>query len=352
VTFDPAAAHAITNGDVYSRSAFLTLGELGWAGLALPEDAGGDGGTLLDLCLVLEELGRSAAPTPLVASVALTARLLLAAGEGERRRELVASLGGGRAIGTFALLTPGPVDEWSSRPATGRRAGAGWELDARFTLVPFAHEADVVLVRAELDGHGDALVLLPSGRAGIRIERQRVIGGEPRAAVGLDGVVVGADDVLDIPPQVVAALVDHALDEAAVLAGAHTVGALEESLRLSVEYAKVREQFGRPIGAFQNISNRCADMRTVIDGARYLVWEAAWSLDEGKPYAAERVSVAKHYLHTAAELVMNNAHQVHGAIGYSTEYPLHVFTRSIKAFQSSYGTSPVHLERVARALGL
>ncbi|WP_236581506.1 acyl-CoA dehydrogenase family protein [Rhodococcus sp. T7] len=252
----------------------------------------------------------------------------------------------------MGLLPPGVRNEWSIRGTSGTREGTEWLLSGAFNLVPYGHEADVLMVDAELEGRGRSLVILRLPDEGVSTRRQRVIGGEPRAAVHLDGARISESRVLAVEPSDVARSVDRAIDTAIVLQCAHTVGACEAALELSVTWAKDRSQFGRPIGSFQSVSNRCADMRSGIDAARLLTWEAAWALGRDRPDASELVSVAKHYLNQVGDLVERNAHQVHGAIGYSTEYPLHVFTRLIKAFQASYGTSSVHLERVAEAIGL
>jgi len=350
-TFLVADQASAVNDDPLNRQTFSQMAEMGWVGLAIPEEFGGSGGSILDLALVLEELGRGAVPTPIIAT-AVAAHTLIGAGDGFARRELLSSLAAGQRVGTLALLTPGAGSEWSSRPVSGRRADDGWLLAGSLTLVPYAHEADSIIVRADLEGRGDSLVLLLLPQDGIDVTRQRTIGGEPRAAVVLTDVSVRPADVLAAGGDDVRQVLDQAIDRAVVLHTAHAVGASEASLGLSLTWAKDRVQFGRPIASFQTVSNRLADMRLVIDAARLLSWEAAWALDNDKSYARERVAVAKHYLTDAAELITNNSHQVHGAMGYSTEYPLHVLTRTIKAFQASFGTSAVHLERVAQALGM
>jgi alkylation response protein AidB-like acyl-CoA dehydrogenase len=350
-TFAVADQASAVNDDPLDRHTFSQLAEMGWVGLTIPEEFGGSGGSILDLALVLEELGRAAVPTPIIAS-AVAARTLIASGDAFARRELLSAIAAGQHIATLGLLTPGAGSEWSSGPVTGRRVNDGWRLAGSLTLVSYAHEADSIIVHADLDGRGDALVLLLLPQNGIDVTRQRTIGGEPRAKVVLTDVPVGLGDVLTAESDDVPQVLDQVIDRAAVLHTAHAVGASEASLGLSITWAKDRVQFGRPIASFQTVSNRLADMRLVIDAARLVTWEAAWALDNDKPYARERVAVAKHYLTDAAELITNNSHQVHGAMGYSTEYPLHVLTRTIKAFQASFGTSAVHLERVAQALGL
>jgi alkylation response protein AidB-like acyl-CoA dehydrogenase len=149
----------------------------------------------------------------------------------------------------------------------------------------------------------------------------------------------------------VAAAVEPARLHAAVGALAYAVGAAERALELTVEHAKTRVQFGRPIGSFQAVAHRCADMRSEIDAVRYLVYQAAWSLASGRPSALE-AGAAKAYGNEALRRVFMHAHQVHGAIGFSTEHDLQLFTRRAKAVELSWGGAASHRERVAQAMGL
>jgi alkylation response protein AidB-like acyl-CoA dehydrogenase len=331
-----------------ARELFAELGELGWAALPLPESAGGVGVTLVDLALVLEELGRRAVYTPLVPSTVLVALTLVALGEDGARSELVEGLAAGTTIGTASFVDGLPDDT----PVTGSRAGDGWTLSGTQSLVPYAGDADVLLLVADLEGRGSSLVLLDLHAAGVSTTPHTLIGGDPRGRVVLDGVTVPAGAVLAADPAAVSAAVDAAIDRGAVMQGAHTVGAFEAALQLSVTWVKDREQFGRPIATFQGVSNRMADVRLAVDPARLLVWEAAWAIDNDKADAAERAAVAKSAVTTAGDVVILNTHQVHGAMGYSTEYPLHVFTRAIRAYQNAYGTNALQLERIATAIGL
>jgi alkylation response protein AidB-like acyl-CoA dehydrogenase len=132
---------------------------------------------------------------------------------------------------------------------------------------------------------------------------------------------------------------------------AYAVGAAERALEMTVQHARDREPFGRPIGSFQAVAHRCVDMRTDVDACRYLAYQAAWRLDRGGDPDLE-VGAAKSYGNEALRRVFTHAHQVHGAIGFSTEHDLHLFTRRAKAFELTYGSAALHRERMARAMGL
>ena len=192
-------------------------------------------------------------------------------------------------------------------------------------LVPFAAEADVVIV-------GDDRIAKP------RCTPRSALGVDPLYAVDGERTPTGRDT-------------KRAADIAAALALAHATGAAERALAMTVQHAKDREQFGRPIGSFQAVAHRCVDMRSDIDACRYLAYQAAWALDRGAPSDLE-VGAALAYGTEAARRVFMNAHQVHGAIGFSTEHDLHRFTRIGKTFELLYGSPSRHRERVAEAMGL
>ena len=193
------------------------------------------------------------------------------------------------------------------------------------SLVPFAADADVVLVGAER-------VVEPFCR------RRAALGDDPLYEVDGARTPVEGDAA-------------RAADVAAVLALAHATGAADRALELAVQHAKEREQFGRPIGSFQAVAHRCVDMRSDIDACRYLAYRAAWALDH-ETSADVEVGAALGYGGEAVRRVFVNAHQVHGAIGFSTEHDLHRFTRIGKTFELLYGRPSWHRERVARAMGL
>ena len=215
------------------------------------------------------------------------------------------------------------VTHAAARQVTGDGAWATFATDAG--LVPFAAEADVVIV-------GDARIVDPSSA--------------PRASLSNDPIY--AVDGERTPHN---RDTNRAQDVAAVCALAHATGAAERALEMSVQHARDREQFGRPIGSFQAVAHRCVDMRADVDACRYLAYQAAWALDRGGNADAE-VGSALAYGIEAARRTFMHAHQVHGAIGFSTEHDLHRFTRIGKTFELLYGRASRHRERVAQAMGL
>ncbi len=332
--------------DGFSRVLWNKTCELGWPALGAPASSGGIGG-LVELCLVAEEMGRAALSSPLLGHAVAT-RSIASAGDGDARRKFLAPLLSGETIATLAVLDERSRSVRSRVAMRGVRSGADWVLSGTKTLVPWASVAGLFVVAADLDGRGESLVVIERGAPGVSVVPQQTLGGERRARIAFDRVVVEAADVLpgEARPQL-----DRALDAAAAVQSAHAVGLCEGALALSVKHASTREQFGRPIGSFQAIAFRCVDMRLAIDGARALAHRAAWAIDEGRP-SALHAAAAKAHADEMVELVTANAHQVHGAIGFSTEYDLHLYTTRARAFAQNHGSRALHLERVAAELEL
>ncbi len=294
-----------------------TISAAGWCGLLVPEADGGAGAGLLEMALVCEALGRGPLHTPLVASGALA----------------LPQLASGERVGTLAVLEDGMRDEWDTVPMRGGPTLSGTKL-----LVPLAEVADMFVV-ATFDG----LFLVEPGSGTTRVESHEALGEEPLAAVIFDKAPAEPLPSVEL---------GRVLDHAAVARLAFAVGAADGALKLAVQHAKDRHQFGRPIGSFQAVAHRCAEMRAEVDACRYLAYQAAWFLDQLPDEADVAVTAAKSYANGALRRVFLHAHQVHGAIGFSTEHPLHRFTRVAKAFELTYGSTTRHRDRLATAIGL
>lgn len=321
------------------RDLWRAMASLGWAGLPIAEAYGGAGRGVLELALLCEALGRGPVPSPIVVSTTLAGLPIAWAGNDEQRATWLPALASGTAIGTLALVEPSGRDEWEEPRLAGGAALRGTKL-----LVPWASAADVLLVST---AHG--LYVVEPRRGGVTSERHDDLAADPLFAVELRDAP--AEPLGDGGRGEQASLLRRALDCAAVVQLAYVVGAAERTLEFTVQYACDRHQFGRPIGSFQAVAHRCVDMRTDIDACRYLAYRAASALDRGGPADLE-VASAKSYANDALRRIFAHAHQVHGAVGFSTEHDLHLFTRRAKSFELSYGTTTRHLDRVATAMGL
>lgn len=314
--------------------------DLGWTAMAIGEEHGGLG-SIVDLCLVAEEHGRVALSSPLVTTVAAGALPLVLGGDDFWLPALLT----GERIATMALLEEGGAGEWSRPRLAGVRSAGGWTLNGTKVLVPWGNVADVFLVSADLEGRGPSFAVLERER--LTIADHRVLGGDRRSRVQLRDVAVTEADLLAGYD----AILTRSLDVQTVLSIALAVGLCDRALAMSVQYANERHQFGRPIGSFQAVSYRCVDMKLAIDACRLFCHKAAWHLDVGRD-ADMQVGAAKAYANEMVDGCTHNAQQVHGAIGFSTEYDLHLFTRRARALACNLGTSARSLERVAVGLGL
>jgi alkylation response protein AidB-like acyl-CoA dehydrogenase len=303
------------------------LVEQGWTAIERPADRGGLGLTTLEVAVLAEEVGRHVAPVPFLSST-LAAWALEAAGESEA----VERLQGGDAIGCVA---------WSHRSAAVRAARdrSGWRLSGRADPVVEGPAASIAVVTAEGDeGSGVFAVDLDEPlSAEPAMDRTRQVGWltlDRTLARRLGG------------PDLAAALVDRG----AALTAAEMLGAADRALEMAVEYAKDRVQFGRPIGSFQAVKHRCADMLVDVEGMRSTVYWAAWCLAAGDPEASVAASTAKVWAGDASKRVMASALQVHGGIGFTWEHDLHLFMKRAQLDQLRFGDATYHRDRLASLL--
>ncbi len=331
----------------FSLDDWRSVARLGWTGLLIPERYGGSGRGLADLLVLCEEVGRALFASPLVASTVLAALPVLRDGTEEQRRRWLPGIADGSLVATLGLVEPGTRDERGDAALDLRGRGDACELSGTKILVPFAGSAGLLLVTARSEGGEPVLAAVAPREGDVECRRMRVTGGEPLYEVTFHRA---RGDPIGPPGGIGGALV-QALDHAALAGLAAMVGASERVLEMTVSHAKSREQFGRPIGEFQAVAHRCVDMRSDIDACRYLAHQAAWSLDAGHD-SELAFGAAQAYGNEAMRRIFANAHQVHGAIGFSVEHDLQLFTRRAKAFELSFGGAARHRERVARAMGL
>ena len=323
------------DGDGFDTDTWTAMGALGWSGLTIGEEHGGTGQGLTELAVLAEALGRGPVTSPLVTSATCAALPIALAGTDAQRRRWLPALASGQAVGTLACVEPNGAEP--SMPG-------GPTLTGTKLLVPWADRADVVLVATAAGLH-----LVEPGRGGFAVTRHDDLHADPLFAVVFDGAP--AESLGEGDAETQRGVLRRAFDHAAVAQLAHAVGAGERALELSVAHARERHQFGRPIGSFQAVAHRCVDMRSDLDACRYLAYRAAWALDQGGSAELE-VAAALAYATDALRAVFVHAHQVHGALGFSTEHELHLFTRRAKAFELAHGGTARHLERVATEMGL
>jgi len=319
---------------------------LGWPGLLVPPELGGSGGSLLDVSLLVEEMGRAGFPGPFVPSAVVATSLLRAAASPAQQQRLLPDMALGERLCTLAIAEEGGVLDPA---AVALEAGPGGRVTGRKLFVRDAHLASHLIVAARGAG-GPSLLLIETSRPGIALNPMETMSGEKLFEVTFSGVEVGAKDLLGPAGQGREPLV-AALAAGALARSAEMVGAAARMLEMAVEHARTRVQSGRPIGSFQAVQHHCADMLRHVDGARFLLYRAAWKAEAGQPCGGD-VAMAKAHAGEACLAVARKAHQVLGAIGYCEEHLLHRLHKRVQAASVDFGASPEHLETVATAIGL
>jgi alkylation response protein AidB-like acyl-CoA dehydrogenase len=311
-------------------------------GLSIPEEYGGVG-DFLDLTVVLEEMGKACFISPFFATVVLGAGAIMEAGNEEQKGKYLPGIAGGNSIITLALAeTTGKYNADAVRMKAVAKS-SGITLIGTKLFVPDAHVADYLICAART-GDGITLFIVDIKTFGIIVKPLKTIAGDKQGEVTFNNVKVTGENVLgeiDRGWQ----YIEKVLERANVAQCAEMVGMAEQALKITLDYAKERKAFGHPIGAFQSIQHRCADMLMSVEGSKYVTYQAAWRINEGLP-AARETAIAKAWVGQACRRVMNSAHQVHGAIGFSEDHVLHFYTKKASADMYYFGDVNSQLEKI------
>jgi alkylation response protein AidB-like acyl-CoA dehydrogenase len=329
----------------YDEQLWRGLADQGWTGLIIPEEYGGLGLGLVELAAVAEEMGRACLPSPFVSTVWAAALIARAGNEGQRNQYLDAiSLGELKA--TVALLEESADWNPDSVQLPAELDGKNLRLNGRKEFVTDAEVADLIVCVAR-GANGLLLVPVERGAPGLEIIPMPTMDATRKlSAVEFNDVAVPAVNALDYAPSVRAAL-DEAADLATVVLCAEMLGGMQWVLETTVEYAKTRQQFGKPIGIYQAVQHQCADMLLLAESSRSATYYAAWAVQERLPQASLAVSVAKAYASDAAREVGNRGVQVHGGIGFTWEHNMHLYYKRAKSSEVLFGDGNYHRERIA-----
>jgi len=336
----------------YSRELWQEMAELGWMGLAFPEKYGGGDMNFLDLAVLLEEMGRACLSGPFFSTVVLGGLPILDVGNEGQKQEYLPKLIRGEKIFTLALTEPGYQNyDAASVTVEATPDDGNYIINGTKLFVPDAHIADYLLCVARTKPeNGITIFLADTKNPRINCTILKTIAGDKLCEVVFDQMPVPKANILGQLNQGWSA-VQKIIERAAVGKCCEIVGNIQRVLEMTVDYAKERKQFDRPIGSFQIIQHYCADMATDIDGARFSTYQAAWMLSEGIPCTKE-VAIAKAWIGEASQRVVALAHQIHGAIGVTIEHDLHFYTRRAKAAELAFGDANFYREMVAREMGL
>ena len=315
----------------YDAALWSKLTDQGYTGIIYAEEYDGVGLGKVELMLLMEEAGRALLPGPFFSTVVLAGSVLDAVGSPAHKKKYLASIGRGEARATVAILETSA--SWNLRDV--QLTAANGKLTGEKLFVSDAGVADFILVVARngvfiVDAKASGLKI--SGMLGMDLTRKLYV-----------------VEFKDTPAELLGPTTNlpRAFDIASAALAAELVGGMQRTLDLSVEYAKTRKQFGKPIGMFQAVQHQCADMYLETESSRSAVYYAGWALEENAPDASTAVSIAKMYSSDAARTVGNRGIQIHGGMGFTWENDLHLYYRRAKASENAFGDATFHRERIA-----
>ena len=321
------------------------LAEQGWLGILYPEEAGGSGLGLVDMTVLMEEMGRAVMPGPFFSTVLLGGAAILEAGSPAQRQEWLPRIAAGDAKVSLAWTEPNARWDAAAIVASGRETAGEFVLSGTKLFVPDAHLSDALVVAARTrDGStmedGISLFLVPKDAAGLAVTLLPTIDETRKLCeVRLDNVAIAPTALLGEKHGCWLALA-RVLDRATVALCAEMCGGAQQVLDMTTAYAKIRIAFGKPIGSYQGVKHRAADMLVDVENAKSLTYYAAWAVDEGLAEAPLAVSMAKAYTSDAYRKVAGAGIQLHGGIGFTWEHDLQLYFKRAKASELPLATPP------------
>lgn len=341
---------AMATEEGFDRAVWERVGrELGWTALTIPEAYGGLGLGMVELVALMEVMGERLFCGPYFSTVCLAAEALLAGGTPALKERYLPGIAAGERIATVAFTEPEGLWDAGAVRAVAEPAAGGYVLRGTKSYVTDGHVADVLLVAAREPGtsgeEGLALYAVPAGVPGLSCRRCPTLDQtRPLAEVRLDGVRVEADARLEGGWETIR----RVLDRAAIALAAEQVGGAQRCLDMSVSYAKERVQFGRPIGSFQAVKHKCADMFVLVESSRSAAYYAGWAASVGDPETPVLASLARAYCSDAYFRCAAEAIQIHGGVGFTWEYDVHLYFKRARSSEQLLGSPSFHRERVAR----
>ncbi|OGO53076.1 MAG: hypothetical protein A2148_05020 [Chloroflexi bacterium RBG_16_68_14] len=338
----------------YSPELWKKMAEQGWQGLIIPEQYGGSGMGFIDLIILTEEFGRALVPGPFIPTAVGGAIALLEGGSDEQKQQYLPKIASGEQIWTLAFTEPSARFDAEGVELEAKAEGDSFVLNGTKLFIRDAHVSDCLTVVARTKKgkkaeDGITLFIVDSKSPGISVTQLKTIAADKQCEVKFENVQVpkanvigGADKGWPIFQRIAR--------KATVIECAFLVGLAQKDFEISVQYAKDRIQFGRPIGSFQAIQHKAADMVTDVDGARFIMYKAAWSVAEDMPEADIDVHMAKAWCSEATRRVVAHGQQIHGGIGFTKEYIVQLYFRRQKAGELAWGDTDYHRELVAQGL--
>jgi alkylation response protein AidB-like acyl-CoA dehydrogenase len=326
--------------DGYPRELYDHIAKLGWTGLIVPEKFGGAGLGMLDMAMVLEEGGYAAMPGPFLFSSVLAASALKLSGADKLNSKWLTAIAEGRSIGTVAVVETAASIDPRDINTIATKSGAGWRLNGAKMFVPYTNVADFIVVAAKHDS--DIFLFVVDTKApGVTIRPLKNLDLTRR---------VSSVELKNTPAERLKGGTDlfaRLIDVAAVAVAVDSLGGTERALEMAVDYSKVREQFGKPIGSFQALKHAAAEIVADLEPARAMLWYAAYALDTGAADASRVAAMAKARLCDIYSRATDRAVLMHGGIGFTWEHDMHLWFKRARFNESCFGSPSFHRERVA-----
>ena len=346
---------SVVEGDAPVAPLWQQMVDLGWPALTVPDAHGGLGLGAVELAIVAEELGRTVAPGPYLPTASQFVPALRELGTPEQQARFLHGVAEGTTVGTLALHEPGHGIGLAGLTTLATETPEGLRLSGVKRFVMEASAATDIVVVARLAGSDadDAVAACIVSAADVRIEPSNVLDrSRVLAQITLDDVSVDADRVLGTPGTATTAGVERVLHEAVTAVAAECVGACQSIFDVTLDYAKQREQFGVPIGSFQALKHKFADLIVALEKARASAYFAALTIAEDDERRAIASSAAKVAAADCERIMSHDGIQLHGGIGYTWEHDMHLYVRRAKSDSLILGSAAEHRERIARLLGL
>ncbi len=326
----------------FDSELWSALAEANLLGLAVPEEQGGMGFGVAELCVLFEELGRQVALVPAIPTLALGGLPIAQFGSDEQKKKYLAPMAEGNLLLSGALCEGG-LEDYANPQVKAAKQGGGYALSGTKVLVPGAHLAGRILVTAKTDD-GVGVFLLDAKADGVTLHQQEVSTTQYVCELELDGAIVAEEDLLGSPANG-AEIIKYMVDTGRVAAAAMQVGVSDQTIAITTGYVKERVQFGQPIGAFQAVQHRSADGFMDLQAIRWSTWRAAWSIDEGRD-ASQEVLIAKFWASEGGHRIANTGQHLHGGIGVDNDYTIHryfLWTKELELFLGGATPSLVEL---------
>ncbi len=351
--FDQRKKYAKEKGG-WSKTVWNKLAEQGLLGLPFTEEDGGFGAGAVETALVMESLGKALVLEPYLATVVLGGGFLRHGASAEQKAAHIPSIIDGSKTLAFAQLEKNSRYDLADVTATAKKKGAGWVIDGEKFVVLHGETADTLIVSARTKGgqrdrNGIGVFLVPANAKGVTVKGYPTQDGMRAADIRFEGVEVGADAAIGDPENGLP-LIERVVDEARIAMCAEAVGAMDESLKSTVEYLKTRKQFGIAIGQFQTLQHRAADMFVALEQARSMSIFATMASDfEDAKERSKAVAAAKVQIGKSLKFVGQQSIQLHGGVGMTMELKIGHYFKRLTMIESTFGDTDYHLRRVSEA---